>query len=486
MTRSLRRALIGAVLLALLGCEAPGTRPVPPSVRWGLERFDVQQASVPASLPPQSPGVPASYTPAGTPSPSATLTPGSGGGSSHSAPAGPPRGRVFAYADRGLTPFALTGATVWTTDGRSATTDAEGRFALTGAWPADGTWVVVHPSYHASTVVGLVPDGPLEFHLKSNTVVPGPTPPDGKTSFEIAGRVVDRTGAPVEGVTLLMNAKDGSFGTPAFTALDGTFTMKVLAHGDTVEDAAVVAIDYDTEAWMGLATGLTLDKAVREVDLAPGDAGTGLVVTPMTHTLRLNVVSAPADLRVRSYVDLVVPGLEPIAIYGHDETVRLTNVPGARYNVRVYAADSERTRQTAYVREQLAPDFRNPETALDIALLPIPEILPLAAGPLTAVSWNPIAGASGYEVRLDSENARGFQWEGYTTATSLPFNVPDGTPSGNYALKVTAWEAAGMTPRRVASFDQLASSNGNGPAALRVLPDTTTYRFSISERHMSF
>lgn len=471
------RPVVGTVLtLVLLGCEAPGLTPVQPTARWGLERVETPPVPAPSS-PLQTSAVPPGATAPAPPSPGPSARPASGGGGA-SAPAGPPRGRVFAYGTQGLTPRPLAGATVWTTDGRTATTGADGRFALTGAWPQDGTWVVHHPAYHASTVVGLAPEGEIELHLKTNTVVPGPLTPSGENAFEVDGRVVDAAGAPIEGLTVLMNAEDGSFGTPALTAADGTFTMRVLAHGATVSEAAFVAIDYETEAWMGLAKGVTLTKTVRAVDFNPSAPGTDpFEVAPTTHTLRLNVTGAPPGMRVRTYLDLAVPGLEPIPVFGHEDAVKLAELPDARLNVRVYAADSDHTRQTAYVREKLAIDFRTAETALDVALLPIPELAPVPAGPLGTLSWPPVAGADGYEVRLDSIAARGFQWEAFTAATALAFHVPGGTPSGRYTLTLAAWEADGLSPRRVASADR---------AELRVMPNASVYRVSSSETRLEF
>lgn len=476
--RRLPRQVIGPLLmLALLGCEVPGQPPAPTTVRWALERFETQSAPVPL-VPVDSSGREITESATPRPTPVATPTPPASGGGGASAPAGPPRGRVFAYRDLGTAPVPLAGATVWTSDGRSAVSGEDGRFTFSGGWPQDGTWVVHHPSYHASTVVGLAADGPLEFHVKANTAIVGPPSPSGDHTFQVTGRVVDGDGNPLEAVTVLMNAKDGSFGTPGFTAADGTFSMKVLAHGETVEEAAFVAVDYDTQAWMGVAHGVTVAADRTPVDFnasAPG--ADDFAIAPVTHTLRLNVTDVPADMRARTYVDLVVPGLMPMPLFGDENAVGLAELPGVNFTVRAYAADSFHTRETAYVREKLAIDFRNPETALDIALLPPPVVHPIPAGPLAAVTWDPVDDASGYEVRLDRVDARGFQWEGYTTATSLPFRVPGRTPSGRYALKVSAWEAEGLTPRRIAS---------TGRSELRVMPNANSYRVSTTETRVEF
>lgn len=503
MTSVRGRAVLALAGLALVGCEAPP----PPSLAPALQaarltfdrrplnvvgapsgRSDVVVAGAPGPASPPEAGSSAAATPrpsataAATAAPTATPTApprrgGSGGGSTGGS-ARKVAGQVLGFFGAGPVPAPVAGAEVYTTDGRQGTTGADGTFSIAGDWPSDGTWLVVHPDYLGSTVVGVPRHGDFKLHLKSDIAraTRRAPRPNGDTTFTVTGEVRDDAGGPLAGVAVTLHAEDGSYGIPARTDAAGRFTMTVVAHDDEVPAASFLAIDYDGRGWMGMSQALTLAAPGGDVDFEPADGDVdALRLAPMDHTLELAIDAGGSFRPPHTFLEMTLPWDEQVTAFVSETTIPVARAPGLTYaaRVEVYTEDG---RATAGWRQGEIALSAGATTTLAIDMLDPPAITSpaAAAGPLGTIAWGAVAGARGYEVRLEDPARSGFAWEAYALGTSVAFTVPAGItpPAGAYDLKVTAWDADGMAPREVASLDDRR--------ALRLLPTARAYRYATT------
>lgn len=474
MSRWQRSGAWAIVPALLLGCEATSASLLSP-YRGARMTFAPLAASSSAPIAGAAADGGASADPSSRPTPQAR----GGGGPGAATEAGIGRGRVLGLADGQLEPRPLAGATVSTSDGRSITTDQQGRFNWADGWPEDGTWTVRHPGFRTSTIVGLPPTPDLTLHLKTHAgfTRPDPSPPEQR--FVAEGRVLDGNGQGLADVILLLSAPDGSYAAPTTTAADGRFQMHVVAHGDAVRAATIVALDRDQDAWMGAATGLAIASGETEIDFDPATATRDpLVMRPTTHRLDVAVDDAGTGLPARVFVDLAFPGSNGrLLLFGHENSVRLAALPGARFGVEVEAADPTRSRQSVFVQHDLPIDFTTAQTSFTARLLQPPTVSPLArSASHTEVAWEAVADARGYEVRLNSLSRRTEEWEGFTTGTFLRFGVAPEALAGGYALEVVAWDDPAISPRQVASTGR----------QLRLNAPSSRHRWASSEVRLTW
>ena len=496
MTNLHGRVALTMLGLALLGCEAPPPLTAFQAVPRARLTLDRQVAAVPSagetSRPDAStePGPSAGASrdpdaatptsgPSASPSP-AVPTPG-GGGRSPSGAAPRQQGRVLGYVGSGSIPTPVAGADVFTTDGRRATTDAVGAFVLDGLWPADGTWMVFHPDFRASTVMGVGPQADLELHVKGDYVPASKRRPSGANNFTVTGLLVDDDGAPLPGIAVSLHAEDGSYGIPVRSDATGRFTMTVVAHDPVVEAASFLAIDYDDRAWMGMSASMRLDGAPGDLDFEPDDGEADpLQLAPMSHTLVLDIDDGGQGLSRHVFLDLALPWGEQVTAFVAETSIPLATAAGLTYTAFVDANTPDRSLQSGFRQEGVVFSSGNTTTlAVDLLRPPVVTAPATPAGPLSTITWDTVAGARGYEVRLEDPARAAFEWEAFTQGTSVPFTLPLGVaaPAGAYDLQVIAWDAAGMAPRQVASLDERR--------ALRILPPVGTYRYAITQTRLA-
>lgn len=379
-------------------------------------------------------------------------------------------GRVLALGLEGERPLA--GATVSTRDDRRATTDATGRFRLEGGWPADGAILVSHPAYMASAIVGLPPEREVTLHVREPYQVLGYEPPPDVPPYAVTGQVEDASGQPVAEALVFLQRR-GATSSPALTDADGRFTLQIVSRENTLEDAAIVAVRYDGEPAIGFASGLRL-TAGAEIDFgAPGGAAEALALDPAPHRVEIEVGNAPAGLTPTVSLDMVLPDQSRLTLYSRGDEIRLAPVEGARYALQIEAADFARGLRTELRRDAVDIDFSQPETRLAESLLSPPQLTtPIDLAPGATLAWEAVAGAKGYHVQLDSLAGQRRHWEAFTLGSSLPVLIEAPLPGGEFRLAVTAWDAAGLAPRQIASA---------GPRALRLMPADGDYKRATRE-----
>lgn len=474
MTRPFRLLPALALAAALCGCQVQGAASLG-ELGAGFVLPPLMEADRVELLPAGQAPRPPAGSGSSAPRPSASAAPpssGSGGSSGGGAPAaGALTGQVIGVA--GLEERPLAGAIVRASDGREATTDASGRFTLEGGLPADGGLTASLPGYTASAVVGLDGGAPVRLHLKAQSVVQAqPSAP--VAALRAVGRVVGPDGAPRPNLTVVLEDARGASSAPATTDSDGAFELKVFAPGAQVVDGTLIALGGAGDAWMGMATHLSLSAASPDLDLdaaAPGNSP--LVVRAATHPLKLAIDTAPGGggLTTTRSLTLVGPGASlSVPVDGQTQTALVADVPGARFDVRADVLDPVLGTASTVRLEAVAIDFAAPVTTVTATMLAPPQLLNDAnLEPGGQVAWLPVTGAQGYSLALAGLADQGFVWEAFGAGTSAPLSYRDALPPGDYGLTVTAWDDAALSPRSVAAI---------GPARLRVLPIGHTYRRS--------
>jgi hypothetical protein len=430
--------MAAALLLgALAGCQAH-----PPDLSAAHMAFDRPFVRRDPATVPRSGSFPAA---------------GAGRAAAVAAPEGAPavRGRVVASGDAGDVP--IEGALVSTSDGRSGLTDAEGRYAIPGALPADGGLVASHPDYVASAVAGLA-GGDADLHLRPRAALregPGAT---NEEPFPVTGRVVDPAGAPVAGAFVVLEDARGAFSAPAVTGGDGRFVLTVFAPGRTVEAGTVLVA---SEGWVGARAAVATAPDAGEIgDVAVAAAGDPVAVAVDA--------SALPGVPVRTELALRTADGASIGLPGRDGTYRLAALPGATYELRA-AAVNPAVGASSELRRPVAPG----EARVDVALLAPPgRDLDPAIVLNEALAWSPVPGAKAYQVSLSAIGGTGFLWEGFAPSTTIPLSFQDDLPDGVYALALTAWDAEGLDVRRVMAV---------GPRALRLPEDDPAWRRSTRQ-----
>ena len=483
----LRRGLAPTLALGLGACAVPGERATPlqrPALVFNLVPATDPEPTQPGPLTASGltsagdadAGVDAMASPAvavGSPPATASPAPGpagaAGGGSSGGSSTPHIDGEVLSVAGESETPLA--GATVRALDGRSASTDAAGRFTLTGAPDAQGVYLASAPGHVPAAIAGYVDASAMTFHLKAAApLLPGPTGAPA-SRFAATGLVVDAQGLPVPDVLVMVADATGTSSNPATSAADGSFTLVIEAAGGRVEAGNLLAVDTRGR-WLGLATGLTIAGEGDVIDAVPGTPGDDpLALVAATHEVRLSLDRTAFAGPAPAGIELVAPDGSSLGLYGAATRVMAANLPDARYDLRVDGLDATSDTRSVILRHGLPLDFATDHTDIAEALLAPPEFSPpptLVPGDVLA--WRPVTGARGYGLTLSDLDGGTAGWEGFSFAPSLPFQYPAAAlASGRYSLELQAWDADGLTPRSVAAL---------GPSQLRITLPPAGYRRS--------
>lgn len=466
--------LFGSLLAALAlvaGCQT--TTPVhTASIGWalGLDRLDSPAAapSSAAAAVSAAPGAGAPIAPApATPAPSVTGG-GSGGGSSGGAPPAPQlSGEVRDDAE-----VPIEGASVLFADGRQATTDAAGRFSVTGGF-APGAVIASKPGYAASVVMDL--DQLPTLHLRR---ADGRTDTFVQRSIVVSGVVqwpaTDSQGAPVmrNGGVVYYQDSLGSVSAPSTIAPNGEFAVSVTTRRPGEPTGVVLVLSGDQT---GVRTLMGVSRPFRPfANEEPG--GVPVYVADQTVPYSANQIP-PGLTGLESRLEVVQPGVPPVVIEGAASAnssfdAPLPNQLPGTLRVSVTARDAAGT-QTSTV--SMVPGY----DATAQAYIPVSgDFLAVPAvnvGPAGAIGWGVVPGAIGYRVSAWPQGQDVPSWEGFTTAGTRLTIPADALPAaGTGEVGVEAVDSAGLTSRSVASVRQL-----------RVAPWTSQDTYRVSQRRVS-
>lgn len=373
----------------------------------------------------------------------------------------------------------LAGAQVRTTDGRSVFTDSTGEFKLFGGAPTDGVYVASHPGYVASAVVGLTGIEPVHLHLRTPTLfVADPPPVVDPVPLLVQGRLVAPSGQPLAEILVVLSDARGSTSNPVLTATDGSFSLTVRAPERKVVNGTLLATSVEGTRWLGLATGIDLSAETPTIDFVPTTpASDPLELIAADHSVRVLIDGSAAGGPVSSVVDMVAPDGASVGLPGFPNNLWVAPLPGVRYALRSEAIQSAQSTESTIYRDSLPIDFGQPSTVLPETLLAPPNFFVSSPTlePGSAITWVPVAGASGYHLSLAGLDGRGFIWEAFTPGQLLHFAVQGALAPGRYGLTLTAWDAGDMGSRQVASV----------PAALRLLPLSKSFRRASRQLRLS-
>ncbi|HEY9721905.1 MAG TPA: carboxypeptidase-like regulatory domain-containing protein [Oscillatoriaceae cyanobacterium] len=457
------------LLLAALGLVGCSTGTTPQS--YAAASFALQAVPAPATPQPTGP-VRTDSNPPGqaTPKPVASTSGGTGGGGSGgggsgggSVAAGTVTGQVIGLG--GASPQPLAGATVRTSDGRSATTDAQGDFSIAGALPQGGQLIASANGYAASAVTGLPTSGNFTLHLRAQATSEDSSLTESHYPMLLKGKVVDGNGHPAAHVTVTLSDSHGSVGTPTLTNSGGQFSLSVDTPDSHVVNGTLIALGDGDYPWMGVATGIQADLGHEIVDFDPTSPGKNpLKLVSAGHRLKVDLTGT-GSLTPHSYVSLVAADGTALAVAFASDGALVANIPGTHYALDASDVDGMNGLSSRVHVEPLPIDFTTPETEASAALLPPPDVTATAVAPGSQVSWTAVPGATGYRVILSS-NA-GLLWEGFTTGTSMALSEPALDGQGPYGLTVLAWDDAAVDVRSVMGLQRL-----------QVLPLSKSYRQS--------
>lgn len=473
MIRNRRIVALGPVLM-LVGCQASMT-PGGPSTLGAmvLDRADVVEAeasspapaevapppsrvATSAASPPASNGM-QKLPPHKSPSPTPSASASSAAPVDAASPEASVDGLVVDLADQ-----PIAGATVRTSDGRTATTDAEGAFSLAGDFPSDGALSASHPDYVASAVAGLASDGALTLHLQPRTEGQDTdlsVEPD--RTFQVRGRVVDASGAPAEDVWMTVGDAAGASAVPVQTDAAGAFELTVAAPLPRLSGATLLAAG---PGGMAVVSGLNATPSAPFLDFDASDAAVSpLVLQNASRTVAVAVDTSPAGAGASRIVELAGANGVRLSLDASGPTFAWAPQAGLAATLRVEAADGDRGLLSEFVHP-LAP---SDNLVSDTLLAPPTFQATPALSPDETLRWDAPGGVDGYQLTLSGQQSSGPLWEAFTAGSTLALSIGDALPAGAYTLALTAWQGTGYAPRTVASV---------GARALRLLPPAASYK----------
>jgi hypothetical protein len=432
-----RRLTLALAATLSAGCQAVATTPPWPAGTGLSFESIAEPPGAGATVPVTPAGHPAA--PGQRPDPADPTPAGAAGGRNPS----PVQGRVVSYGPTGEQ--ALPGATVTLGDGSQVVADAAGAFTLPRA-PADGLYLASAPGHVASTVAGLTgPTVTLRLQLRGGALSARPSALT-ERPFHATGRLVDRGGAPVAGVDVVLSGADGAVGLPVTTDADGRFSMSVFARGRAVTDASLLALGGDGAVWVGRADRLTCSAEAPALDFAARPGTDPLVVDAASHRLRIDVDASAVSASPTTTLFLTGQEGQRLAVPREaDGTYAVA--PGADYRLEI-ASQGDGWRSVV-VRDRLPlPAAEASATVRETLLAPPTFTWNAPRSPRSAVTWAAVPGALGYWLTLADTARPGYAWEGFTTLATL--SPPDQGP-GAYRLTAAALDAPGLTARSVAS-----------------------------------
>jgi hypothetical protein len=438
------RLLILSLLLA--GCDAPGAlRPAGASLT-----FDAQSTYAAG----EGPRVPTTIAGDGAPEALperpdlAPAAPGAG------AVAGGGAAIVGVVNDeRGL---PVADATLTFADGRQTTTNAAGRYTLSGAFPA-GALIAAKPGYATSVVLGLT--GGQAVHLRR---ADGQRDLTGQRTATITGSVLwpsaDHAGGAVYYVDTLQ-----SRATQAMVSGD-SYSVDVTTRGagEPIGVIVVLASTQDNQqAYIGVSR-----------PFAPfGGGAPGQV--PMhraSETLTYQAAGLPAGTdQVLSQLEILQAGAPPVEIFGAESASGSFPVPPAgalpgTMRVTVAAQDALGTWRSMLSMTPTAG-------AATGTFLAVPA--PTVDAATRRVSWGALAGADGYRLEVRNQNRPDPLWEAWSP-DAAPLTLPaEAWPGRDGEFLLEAVAADGVDSRSVASL---------GPRALRITPWLSAPMYRVASR----
>ena len=447
------RAALIPVALGLSAC-APVASPqaVPP--RFQISAVDARGLAVPASIVPASglPGPAAGASagatgpdPPGTAPLAPTLAPtapparaaaggGSGGGS------GGPAAYAGQVLDRQGHP--VPGATVLFSNGASDQTDADGRFAVTGA--GNGLpCTVFADGYATSTLVGA--DLPAVHHLER---LPSADPDFAGDEMTVRGVVAWPETPPLGG--LIQYVDDlGGVANPVVTDAEGRFVLRIEARRAGRPNGMVVALAQTGggQRLIGLsATFQPLDQ---------GEAAVEITAVRADQSVAFAVAAAPGALPVVQHrLEIARGDLRPFVIAKEGTTSGAYDVPppgalAASLRIAVEAATPDFDARSTVTLDPYALPATPP------AFLPLPTLA--VDVPAREISFTcPTAATRAHLSLSQAPRPAETFWEAWLEDVSTHRFAADAWPTGATATaRLVAYEGAGATTRRVASASQL-------------------------------
>ncbi|MEB3329615.1 MAG: carboxypeptidase-like regulatory domain-containing protein [Candidatus Sericytochromatia bacterium] len=329
----------------------------------------------------------------------------------------------------------LAGALVATTDGRSATTDAEGRFEVPGVPPADGVYTVSAPGHVSVTLTGVTG---VPVVLRTQPVT---TEAPARAPIVVTGRVATADGVGRGGVVVALADGRGAAGNPATTEADGRFSLVLTAPDRRVEQGTLLAVD-GRRRFMGLLAGVQLQGPEAALDALPGTPALDPVrLVEADHEVRLSIDGRAAPVAFTAHLDLVGPNGASLPVAPDDGRYLVARLEGARYELRIEASSGDQAVTTVSRVRNVPLTWSAGFSVIGDTLLAPPAFAdkqPFQPGAL--LRWGAIEGAKAYELELT--NGAGYVWRALSVTNEAPFVFSEGRPpAGTYSLTLTAWDA---------------------------------------------
>lgn len=402
-----------------------------------------------------------SREPVPTPSQAAPRSPGGtgGGGSGPATPGSRPAGRVLDDAE-----VPIAGATVMLANGRTAVTDAEGRYAFPAIAPT-GPVAVSKAGYATSLLTSFMLGESDVLHLRR---IDRTTDRFNQETYRIEGGVNWPSADHVGGVAYYQDNL-GSAVQPARLDPDGRFALTVTPGrpGAPVGTVLVFATTSDQQTLL-VGSSTPFSPALGE---QPGT----LAIAPCDRPVSFNSEALPGGLTVaETRLELSFPGLPPIALDTAETlagSFRLPAVGALPGTVRIVSearsVDGASTSLVAMV----------PETDTVMGrFLALPD---LAVNPgARQVAWAAVPGAQGYRLEARTSLEALPHWESWITGATL-VTLPENTWSFDReaVLQLEAVDAPELGTREVASV---------GPLFLRIAPWAQRPTYRVASQRVSF
>lgn len=336
----------------------------------------------------------------------------------------------------------MAAALISTRDGRSAQTNAEGRFAFEGRPPKDGFYAISATGYVSITVAGYVDVSPV-FRLQPVMA----QPEIARAPMVVSGRVVDPDGSPRSGVLMTLADANGASGNPALSEPDGRFSVVVNAPGRRLNEGTLLAVDT-RRRYLGLALGLNLEGPQTTLGEQPQTRSLEpLQLMAATHEVQLSIAAANGPGPYQATLFLVAPDGTSAPLLSENERYRVAPLPNARYELRAAAADASGRLSSVFRIDDIQPDWGLGRSVVGDTLLAAPILEPgQSFAPGITVRWGAIEGAKAYQLELSGNSlAPNYIWRTLTTDTRAALIFPEGRPpEGTYTFSITAWDAADL------------------------------------------
>lgn len=332
----------------------------------------------------------------------------------------------------------LADALVSTSDGRTARTDASGRYTLAGAPPSDGAFVAMHDGYVATGVSGHAGTGGPDFLLEP--LRPEAPQALAASPFVLTGRVTDAAGRPAVGAVVSLSDAAGSFGVPAAVAADGSFALSVFAPGGQVTDGRLLVTGTPDAPWLGAST-------IAQADAGHATLGAPVVVVRGDRPLQISPPIAWPGASVITGVRLVGGAGTGLAVPDASGQVLLGSVAGAHFAGWAEATDGPGAMRAEVYQDNVAAAGSAGDSAWQATFLVPPQAGPVGLALNGEIAWTAVAGATSYEVRLSAPDDTGLLWVATTTDHRLACSYQLPLTASRYEVAIRATDSQGASYR---------------------------------------